>query len=88
MELVRRLRLTSMLPRLRRDQEEHHRFGARGEEYGQVAGHDELIRTLEELEAQAEVREQAEKRAQEQAQDRAQDEDRDRAQDEDRHRRT
>jgi membrane protein len=74
MELVRRLRLTAMLPRLRRDQEEHHRFGARGEEYGQVAGHDELIRTLEELEAQAEVQEQAEKRAQEQAQDRAQDE--------------
>lgn len=88
MELVRRLRLTAMLPRLRRDQEEHHRFGARGEEYGQVAGHDELIRTLEELEAQAEVQEQAEKRAQEQAQDRAQDEDRDRAQDEGRHRRT
>jgi membrane protein len=49
MDLVRQLRLTAMLPRLRRDQEEHRRFGA-GEEYDEAAGHDDVIRALENLE--------------------------------------
>ncbi len=49
MELVRRLRLTAMLPRLRRDQEEHRRFAA-----DELEDHDEAIRALEELEELAE----------------------------------
>jgi membrane protein len=49
MELVRRLRLTAMLPQLRRDQEEHRRFRS-GEEYDEAGEHDELIRALEDLE--------------------------------------
>ncbi|HEU4515350.1 MAG TPA: YihY/virulence factor BrkB family protein [Nocardioidaceae bacterium] len=53
MELVRRLRLTAMLPRLRRDREEHRRFAPVGEELeesDETADHDAAIRALEELE--------------------------------------
>ncbi|HEY0774114.1 MAG TPA: YihY/virulence factor BrkB family protein [Nocardioidaceae bacterium] len=60
MELVRRLRLTAVLPRLRRDQEEHQRFARAGdehEEYDEAADHDEAIRAIEELE---ELEEEAE----------------------------
>jgi membrane protein len=62
MELVRRLRLTAVLPRLRRDQEEHQRFAPAGdelEEYDEAADHDEAIRALEELEEEAEAEEEA-----------------------------
>ncbi len=62
MELVRRLRLTAVLPRLRRDQEEHQRFARAGdelEEYDEAADHDEAIRALEELEEEAEADEEA-----------------------------
>jgi membrane protein len=59
MELVRRLRLTAVLPRLRRDQEEHRLFGP-GEEledYDETLDHDQAIRALEELEDEAEAAE-------------------------------
>jgi membrane protein len=55
MELVHRLRLTAVLPRLRRVQEERHRLG-RGasafdpDEYDESVDHDEQVRALEELE--------------------------------------
>jgi hypothetical protein len=63
MELVRRLKLAAMLPRLRRDQDEQRRFGsALGddlEEYDEGAGYDEAVEALaeahDEEEADADV---------------------------------
>lgn len=48
MEVVRRLRLKAVLPRLRRDQEEHERF-AFDDEYDEAAAHDEQLRVLEDV---------------------------------------
>jgi hypothetical protein len=53
MELVRRLKLAAMLPRLRRDQDEQRRFGrSLGddlEEYDEGAGYDETVEALAEV---------------------------------------
>jgi len=68
MELVRRLRLTAMLPRLRRDQEEHDRFGLPLEaadveaidDLDEVSDHDEGSDHDEEVEVLAEIHEERE----------------------------
>ena len=68
-EVVRRLRLSAVLPRLWRDSDEQRRFGpvpdeADPDEYDDGAGHDEEVRALEEVhddaEAQARVAEDPE----------------------------
>ena len=58
MELVRRLRLRAMLPRLRRDQEERAALGV-DEEYDETLPHDERVEALAELESEQEAREEA-----------------------------
>jgi membrane protein len=58
MDLVRQLRLTAMLPQLRRDREEHRRFGLK-EGYDESAGHDEVIRALEELDEEGDAQDDA-----------------------------
>jgi membrane protein len=65
MELVHRLRLTAVLPRLRRVQEERQRLGRGGsafdpDEYDESVDHDEQVRALEELEVEQEAEEEAE----------------------------
>jgi membrane protein len=59
MELVRRLRLRAMLPRLRRDSDEQRRFGPADDEdeqeYDEAADHDERIRALEEVQDEVEA---------------------------------
>ena len=59
MELVRRLRLRAMLPRLRRDSDEQRRFGPADDEdeqeYDEAADHDERIQALEEVQDEVEA---------------------------------
>ncbi|HLN76681.1 MAG TPA: YihY/virulence factor BrkB family protein [Nocardioidaceae bacterium] len=59
MELVRRLRLRAMLPRLRRDRDEQRRFGPADDEdeqeYDEAADHDERVQALEEVHDEVEA---------------------------------
>ncbi len=64
MELVHRLRLTAVLPRLRRVQEERQRWGRGGsafdpDEYDESVDHDEQVRAIEELEEEQEAEAEA-----------------------------
>jgi membrane protein len=60
MEVVRRLRLTAMIPRLRRDHEEQHRLGIGSTEggpgeYDEGLDHDARLRALDEMQAELEA---------------------------------
>jgi membrane protein len=59
MELVRRLKLAAMLPRLRRDQDEQQRFGETLaedlDEYDEGADYDEVVHALEEVQEEQEA---------------------------------